>query len=67
MAEGHQANQTKERPMTNEQKRSQRDQLILTTEEGKIELTEQELKRITGGSVNQQSGVYWKYDAFLKY
>jgi hypothetical protein len=37
--------------MTNEQKRSRHDQLISTTKEGKIELTEQELSRVAGGGI----------------
>ena len=37
--------------MTNEQKRSRRDRLTLTTHEGKSELTEQELSRVAGGSI----------------
>ena len=38
--------------MTKEQKRSRRERLTLTTNEGKIELTEQELSRVTGGAFN---------------
>jgi hypothetical protein len=37
--------------MTNEQKRSRRDRLTLTTNEGKSELTEQDLSRVAGGSI----------------
>jgi hypothetical protein len=48
--------------MTNEQKRSRHDQLISTTKESKIELTEQELKRVAGGAIVD----YLKYDAFMK-
>ena len=33
----------------NEQAPSRRDHLTLTTEEGKIELTEEQLERVTGG------------------
>jgi hypothetical protein len=53
--------------MTTAPKSSLRDRLTLTTNEGKIELTEEQLTRATGGSVNLQSGVYWKWDAFLKF
>ena len=41
--------------MTNEQKRSRRDRLTLTTNEGKSELTEQELSRAAGGSIGATS------------
>jgi len=37
--------------MSDEQKSSQRDDLTLTTEESKIELSEQELSRVTGGVI----------------
>jgi hypothetical protein len=43
--------------MTNEQKRSGRDRLTLTTNEGKSELTEQELSRVAGGSIGETSVV----------
>ena len=38
-----------ERPMSYEQAPSRRDHLTLTTEEGKIDLTEKQLDRATGG------------------
>jgi hypothetical protein len=41
--------------MTNEQKRSRRDRLTLTTNEGKSELTEQELSRVAGGGICETS------------
>jgi len=37
-----------ERPMSYEQSPSRRDHLTLTTDEGKIELTEEQLDRVTG-------------------
>jgi len=43
--------------MTNEQKRSRRDRLTLTTNEGKSELTEQELSRVAGGSILGETSV----------
>jgi hypothetical protein len=36
--------------MSYEQKSSRRDHLTRTTDEGKIELTEQELRRVSGGA-----------------
>ncbi len=44
--------------MTDTPKSSRRDHLITTTEDGKIELTEQELNRVNGGAA---------FDAFLKW
>jgi len=44
-----------ERPMSHEQAPSRRDHLILTTEEGKIDLTEKQLERVTGGSSDKCS------------
>ena len=41
---------TLERPMSYEQASSRRDHLTLTTKEGKIELTEEQLDRVTGGA-----------------
>ena len=38
-----------ERPISYEQASSRRDHLTLTTVEGKIELTEEQLNRVTGG------------------
>ena len=43
--------------MNHEEKFSRRDHLTLTTEQGRIELTEQELSRVTGAAVD-----YFKYD-----
>jgi len=39
-----------ERPMSHEQAPSRRGHLTLTTEEGKIELTEEQLDRVTGAA-----------------
>ena len=51
--------------MKREQKSSRRDQLTLTTEDGKIELTEERLSRVTGGAVVDY---FLKYnDTFMKY
>jgi len=44
--------------MNHEEKSSRRDHLTLTTEQGRIELTEQELSRVTGAAVVD----YFKYD-----
>jgi hypothetical protein len=52
--------QTKERPMSYEQKSSRRDHLTSTTKDGKIELTEEQLSRVGG------AGVHLKYQAALK-
>ena len=41
--------------MSYEQKSSQRDHLTHTTKDGKIELAEEQLSRVDGGSV------YWKW------
>jgi hypothetical protein len=41
--------------MSYEQKPSRRDRLTSTTKDGKIELTEDQLSRLSGGSV------YWKW------
>ena len=35
--------------MSHEQKSSRRDHLTFTTQEGKIELTEEQLRRVSGG------------------
>jgi len=43
--------------MTNEQKRSRRDRLTLTTNEGRSELTERELSRVAGGTIPGASSV----------
>jgi len=42
--------------MKHEEKSSRRDHLTLTTEQGRIELTEEELSRVTG------AGIHFKYD-----
>jgi len=52
--------QTKERPMSYEQKSSRRDHLTSTSKDGKIELTEEQLGRVGG------AGVHLKYQAALK-
>jgi len=52
--------------MSKESKSSLRDRLTATTNEGKIELAEEQLTRVTGGSLNQ-SPIFWKWDVFLKY
>jgi hypothetical protein len=52
--------QTKERPMSYEQKSSRRDHLTSTSKDGKIELTEEQLSRVGG------AGVHLKYQAALK-
>ena len=41
--------------MTNEQKRSRRDRLTVTTNESKSELTEQELSQVAGGTIGVTS------------
>ena len=46
--------------MSYEQKPLRRDHLTSTTKDGKIELTEEQLSRVSGGSV------YWKW-APIKY
>jgi hypothetical protein len=46
--------------MSYEQKSSRRDHLTSTTEDGKIELAEEQLSRVVGG------GVHLKYQAALK-
>jgi hypothetical protein len=46
--------------MSYDQKSSRRDHLTSTTKDGKIELTEEKLSRVSGGSV------YWKW-APIKY
>jgi len=43
--------------MTNEQRRSLRGRLTLTTNEGRSELTEQELSRVAGGTIPGASSV----------
>ena len=43
--------------MSHEQKSSRRDHLTFTTQEGKIELTEEQLSRPTGGS-DSVAGVF---------
>jgi hypothetical protein len=48
--------------MNQEQNSSRRDHLTLTTKEGKIELTEEQVSRITGGAVDS---FIW-FDAFMK-
>ena len=45
--------------MNHKEKSSPRDHLTLTTEQGRIELTEQELSRVTGAAVPVD---YFKYD-----
>jgi hypothetical protein len=45
-----------ERPMSQEQKSSRRDHLTLTTEEGKIELMEEQLSRVVGGRAEPVDG-----------
>jgi hypothetical protein len=48
--------------MNQAQKSSRRDHLTLTTKEGKIELTEEQVSRVTGGAFD----AFLKYDAFMK-
>ena len=47
--------------MNHKQDSSRRDHLTLTTEQGKIELKEEQLDRVTGG-VGVVTGVQFKYD-----
>ena len=48
--------------MNKQSKSSLRDRLTTTTNEGKIELAEEQLTRVTGGHK-----IDFKYDAVLKY
>ena len=50
-----------ERPMSYEQAHSRRDHLTLTTKEGKIELTEEQLHRVTGGVIAEGEKWIWNW------
>jgi hypothetical protein len=50
---------TLERPMSYEQASSRRDHLTLTTKEGKIELMEEQLDRVTGGAAVDNKRMPW--------
>ena len=54
--------------MSHERKSSGRDHLTLTTEQGKIELAEEQLSRVTGAAAVDylKYNTAFKYDAFLK-